>query len=267
MRFDYELAFQQVKKFLGRHQDTLEQEIEFEKDLNKRLSLYSEIFFASALQKCIGKDGALIEQKGENHPDVIMKMNGVRFNFEVTLMTQDDERFGYESIKAEEYAVNDKPKLQLTSKIYDKTKQYERWFNKGIVNKNDVNIIAVDLGNIFPMSFSGTLLDSAIFMMGDEYEIHIDSYGSKCDLPMSRGFLVKKDCDGREFKIHLGHLYEGLKHIDALITFTKHNILERNNTFDFININNNGKIERIISLMSRHYETTVSRWEILRKNI
>ena len=266
MRFDYELAFQQVKKFLGRNQDSLDQEIELENDINKRQSFLSEVFFACALQKSIGNDGALIEQTGENHPDVIMKMNGVRFNFEVTLMTQDDERFGYGNIKAEEYAVNDKPKTQLTSKIYDKTKQYERWFNKGIVNKNDVNVIVVDLGRIFPMSFSETLLDSAMFMMGDEYEMHIDNYGSKCQLPKSRGFLVKKDGDGNEFKIHLEHIYDGLKYIDALITFNKNNVLESNNVFDFININNNENVERLISLMSHHYETTISRWGILRKD-
>jgi hypothetical protein len=55
------------------------------------------------LKKCIDRKGQLIEQTGENHPDVVMKMNGIRFNFEVTLMTQEDERFRYKSINAKEY--------------------------------------------------------------------------------------------------------------------------------------------------------------------
>ncbi|EFM3921424.1 hypothetical protein HB171_004632 [Escherichia coli] len=100
------------------------------------------------MKKCIDRKGQLIEQTGENHPDVVMKMNGIRFNFEVTLMTQEDERFRYKSINAKEYAVTDNPKTQLTSKILNKTRQYERWFKNGIVNKRDVNIIAVDLGGL-----------------------------------------------------------------------------------------------------------------------
>lgn len=137
----------------------------------------------------------MIEQTGENHPDVVMKMNGVRFNFEVTLMTQEDERFQYKSINAKQHAVTDKPKTQLTSKILNKTKQYERWFKKNIVNKSDVNIIAVDLGDIFPVTSAATLLDAAIFMMSDEYEIYIGDYGSKYQPCQSRGFLVKTGCE------------------------------------------------------------------------
>jgi len=240
--FDYEKAFQQVKKYLGKHQDSFTQAIDLEKDINKRKSFHSEVFFASALQKCIGKEGQLIEQTGENHPDVIMKMNGVRFNFEVTLMTQADERFRCKSINVNEYAVLDKPKTQLTSKILDKTNQYERWFKKNIINTKDVNIIAVDLGDIFPFSPTATLLDAAIFMMSDECEIHIDNYGSKYQLPQSRGFLVKTGCNDRESNIHLDHVYDGLKHIDALLTFTKVNVLENSNNFNIININNNENI-------------------------
>lgn len=185
-------------------------------------------FFASALKKCIDRKGQLIEQTGENHPDVVMKMNGIRFNFEVTLMTQEDERFRYKSINAKEYAVTDNPKTQLTSKILNKTRQYERWFKNGIVNKRDVNIIAVDLGGGgFPCAGITTLLDAAIFMLSDEYEICIDNYGDKCQPPQPRGFLVKTACDGRELNINLNHVYDGLKHIDALLTFTKVNVPEK----------------------------------------
>ena len=261
--FDYELAYQQVRKYLGKHQDSFTQAIDFENDINKQKSFPSEVFLATALQKSIGKEARLIEQTGENHPDVVMKMNGVRFNFEVTLMTKEDERFRYKSINANKHAVTDKPKTQLTSKILDKTKQYERWFKKGIVNKNDVNIIAVDLGDIFPFTPTTTLLNAAIFMMSDEYEIHIDNYGSKCQLPRSRGFLVKTGCDGRESNIHLDHVYDGLKHIDALLTFTKVNVIESSNNFDIININNNENVNRLFSLISPHYQTTISRWGIL----
>ncbi|NTZ41014.1 hypothetical protein EXW94_25790 [Enterobacter sp. JMULE2] len=263
MSFDYELAYQQVKQYLGRHQDSFIQEINLENDINKRLSFPSEVFFASILQKCIGKKNGLIEQTGENHPDIIMKMNGIRFNFEVTLMTQEDERFRYKSINARENAVTDKPKTQLTSKILDKTRQYERWFKKGIVSKNDVNIIAVDLGDIFPFTPTATLLDAAIFMKSDEYEILNDNYGRKFKIPQSRGHLVKTDCDGRESNIHLDHVYDGLKHIDALLTFTKINIPESSNNFNIININNNENINRLSSLISPHYQTTISRWGIL----
>lgn len=261
--FDYELAYQQVRKYLGKHHDTFTQAIDFENDINKRKSFPSEVFLATALQKSIGKEARLIEQTGENHPDVVMKMNRARFNFEVTLMTQEDERFRYKSINTKEYAVTDKPKTQLTSKILDKTKQYERWFKNGIVNKSDVNIIAVDLGDVFPFTPTATLLDAAMFMMDDEYEIHIDNYGGKCQLPPSRGFLVKTGSDGRESTIHLGHVYEGLKHIDALLTFTKVNVLESSNNFDIININNNENVNRLFSLISPHYQTTISRWGIL----
>ncbi|HGM7842717.1 TPA: hypothetical protein ACKQH2_005160, partial [Serratia marcescens] len=226
-------------------------------------SFPSEVFLATALQKSIGKEARLIEQTGENHPDVVMKMNCVRFNFEVTLMTQEDKRFRCKSINAKEHAVTDKPKTQLTSKILDKTKQYERWFKNGIVNKSDVNIIAVDLGDIFPFTPTATLLDSAIFTMSDEYEIHIDNYGSKFQLPQSRGFLVKTGCDGRESNIDLDHVYDGLKHIDALLTFTKVNVLESSNNFDIININNNKNVNRLFSLISPHYQTTISHWGIL----
>lgn len=263
MSFDYELAYQQVKKYLGRYQDSFVEEIEFEKDINKRQSFLSEIFFASTLQKCIGKEGRLIEQTGENHPDVVMKGNGVRFNFEVTLMTHENERSRCQVFNAKEHAVTDKPKIQLTSKILDKTKQYDRWFQKGIVNKNDVNIIAVDLGKIFPSTPVATLLDSAVFMLSDEYEIHLYNNGSKCQLPQSSGFLVKTGCDGRESNIHLGNVYDGLKHIDALLTFTKFNVLESSNKLDIININNNVNVNRLFTLISPHYQTTISRWEIL----
>lgn len=263
MSFDYELAYQQVKKYLGRHQDSFTQGINFENDINKQQSFHSEVFFASTLQKCVGKEGRLIEQTGENHPDVVMKVNGVRFNFEVTLMTQEDERFRFKSLNAKEHAVTDKSKTQLTSKILDKTKQYERWFNKGIVNKNDVNIIAVDLGDIFPFTPTAALLDAAVFMMSDEYEMHVDNYGSKCQLPKSRGFLVKTGSDGRESNIHLDHVYDGLKHIDALLTFTKVNVLESSNSFGIININNNENINRLFSLISPYYQTTISHCGIL----
>lgn len=267
MSFDYELAYQQVKKYLGKHQDSFTEAIDFENDINKRQSFHSEVFFASALQNCIGKKGRLIEQPGENHPDVAMKVNGVRFNFEVTLMTQEDERFRYKSINAKEHAVTDKPKTQLTSKILDKTEQYDRWFKKGIVNKNDVNIIAVDLGDIFPCTPTATLLDAGVFMMSDKYEIHIDNYGSKFQLPQSRGFLVKTGSDGRESNIHLDRVYDGLKHIDALLTFTKINILESSNNFDIININNNRHVNLLFSLISPHYQTTITRWGILWEDI
>lgn len=146
MSFNYEQAYQQVRKYLGKHQISFSQAIDSESSVNKRESFYSEVFFVSALKKCIDRKGQLIEQTGENHPDVVMKMNGICFNFEVTLMTQEDERFRYKSINAKEYAVTDNPKTQLTSKILNKTKQYERWFKNGIVNKRDVNIIVVDLG-------------------------------------------------------------------------------------------------------------------------
>ncbi|WP_255433337.1 hypothetical protein [Pantoea sp. B9002] len=86
MSFDYELAYQQVRKYLGKHQDSFTQAIDVENDINKQKSFPSEVFLAAALQKSIGKEALLIEQTGENHPDVVMKMNGVRFNFEVTLM-------------------------------------------------------------------------------------------------------------------------------------------------------------------------------------
>nr|WP_202112690.1 hypothetical protein [Gilliamella sp. Pas-s95] len=265
MSLDYELKYQQVKKYLGKRQDSFTQAIDFKNDINKRQSFYSELFLAAALQKCIGKEARLMEQTGENHPDVVMKMNRVRFNFEVTLMTQEDERFQYKSINAKEHAVTDKPKTQLTSKILDKIKQYERWFKKGIVNKNDVNIIAVDLGDFFPSTpIPGvTLLDAAIFMMSDEYEIHIDNYGSKCQLSPSRGFLVKTGRDGRESNIHLDHIYDGLKHIDALLTFTKINALESSNNFDIINIKNNENVNRLFSLISPHYQTKISHCGIL----
>lgn len=259
MRFNYELAYQQVRKYLGKHQISFSQAIDSENSVNKRESFYSEVFFASALKKCIDRKGQLIEQTGENHPDVVMKMNGIRFNFEVTLMTQEDERFRYKSINAKEYAVTDNPKTQLTSKILDKTRQYERWFKNGIVNKRDVNIIAVDLGRIFPCAGITTLLDAAIFMLSDEYEICIDNYGDKCQPPQPRGFLVKTACDGRELNINLNHVYDGLKHIDALLTFTKVNVPERNNNFDIININNNENVNRLISLISHHYQTTVKK--------
>lgn len=107
MSFNYEQAYQQVRKSLGKHQISFSQAIDSESSVNKRESFYSEVFFASALKKCIDRKGQLIEQTGENHPDVVMKMNGIRFNFEVTLMTQEDERFRYKSINAKEYAVTD----------------------------------------------------------------------------------------------------------------------------------------------------------------
>ncbi|WP_414671593.1 hypothetical protein [Escherichia coli] len=259
MSFNYEQAYQQVRKYLGKHQISFSQAIDSESSVNKRESFYSEVFFVSALKKCIDRKGQLIEQTGENHPDVVMKMNGIRFNFEVTLMTQEDERFRYKSINAKEYAVTDNPKTLLTSKILDKTRQYKRWFKKGIVNKNDVNIIAVDLGYIFPRTPTATLLEAAVLMKSDECEILIDNYGGKCQPPQPRGFLVKTACDGRELNINLNHVYDGLKHIDALLTFTKVNVPEKNNNFDIININNNENVNRLISLVSHHYQTTVKK--------
>lgn len=130
MSFNYEQGYQQVRKYLGKNQVSFAQAIDSGNSLDKRKAFYSEVFFATVLQKSIDKQGQLIEQTGENHPDVVMKMNGVRFNFEVTLMTQEDERFQYKSINAKQHAVTDKPKTQLTSKILNKTKQYERWFKK-----------------------------------------------------------------------------------------------------------------------------------------
>lgn len=141
--------------------------------------------------------------------------------------------------------------------------QSKRWFKKNIINTNDVNIIAVDLGDIFPFSPAATLLDASVFMMSDEHEIHIDSDGIKYQLPQSRGYLIKTDCDGRESDIHLDHVYNGLKHIDALLTFTKINILENSNNFNIININNNENINRLFSLISTQYQTTKSNWLLL----
>ncbi|HDW3958419.1 TPA: hypothetical protein RMT51_004454 [Escherichia coli] len=256
--FNYEQGYQQVRKYLGKNQVSFAQAIDSENSLDKRKAFYSEVFFATVLQKSIDKQGQLIEQIGENHPDVVMKMNGVRFNFEVTLMTQEDERFQYKSINAKQHAVTDKPKTQLTSKKLNKTKQYERWFKKNIVNKSDVNIIAVDLGDIFPVTSAATLLDAAIFMMSDEYEIYIGDYGSKYQPCQSRGFLVKTGCDGVK-NINVDLIYNGLKHIDALLTFTKNNLIEEHNNFHIININNNENVNRLFSLISvRYKKTTIS---------
>lgn len=186
MSFNYEQAYQQVRKSLGKHQISFSQAIDSESSVNKRESFYSEVFFASALKKCIDRKGQLIEQTGEN-------------------------------------------------------------------------IIAVDLGGIFPRAGITTLLDAAIFMRSDEYEICIDNHGDKCQPPQSRGFLVKTACDGRELNINLNRVYDGLKHIDALLTFTKVSVLEENNNFDIININNNENVNRLISLISHHYQTTVKK--------
>lgn len=115
------------------------------------------------------------------------------------------------------------------------------------------------MGGGFPCAGITTLLDAAIFMLSDEYEICIDNYGDKCQPPQSRGLLVKIACDGRELNINLNRVYDGLKHIDALLTFTKVNVLEENNNFDIININNNENVNRLISLISHHYQTTVKK--------
>lgn len=124
---------------------------------------------------------------------------------------------------------------------------------KNIVNKSDVNIIAVDLGNIFHVASAATLLDAAIFMMSDEYEIYIGYYGRKCQPRQSRGFLVKTGCDGVK-NINVDHIYNGLKYIDALLTFTKNNLIEEHNNFHIININNNENVNRLFSLISAHYK-------------
>lgn len=55
MSFDYALAYQQVRKYLGKHQDSFTQAIDFENDINKRKSFPSEVFLATALQKLLVK--------------------------------------------------------------------------------------------------------------------------------------------------------------------------------------------------------------------
>lgn len=51
MSFNYELAYQQVRKYLGKHQISFSQAIDSENSVNKRESFYSEVFFCICFEK------------------------------------------------------------------------------------------------------------------------------------------------------------------------------------------------------------------------
>lgn len=261
MPFDYDSAYQATRRYLGKKENNLDTALSQEKSADKKTSLLSEIFFAHILIKACGNKIKLIEQHGEHHPDISLKVANKRVNIEVTLITADDERFHKKVVDANDEITTDRPKLFITSQVLDKTRQYSRWIEKNIVSNDDVNIIAIDLGNLFPFTPAGPLLSAALNMFHDKLKLHICNNSSALlSLPESKNYLMKNE----DNKINLNQVYDGLAPIDAIISFTKNSVLESNNELHIININNNKTVDLLFNHLSRYYQTTINRWLILR---
>lgn len=209
------------------------------KDKSKADSSHSEMRTAKILtlfnKKSDNNKLKFINQVGEYHPDIKLKYRERMNNIEVTKITHADNRFEGGQLKdghfdfrrTDDVIEHDKVKLMLTSKIVEKAKQYEKWLEKRIIGSTDVNIIAIDCGELFPATPAGPLLFSSFDFLKDTKELFFDINNKSINtLPVSsREFMHKeKLCNSGEkelIPIHHYEILEAIKNgkIDGIFAF------------------------------------------------
>lgn len=227
--------FNLTKSLFGIKENTLLEYSTNLRDKSKLDSFKSELLFAYLFHNLQVKEPSKIKmicQTGENHPDLKLNIDGVMAHVEVTKITKPEMRFRdepYRSFVPEDVLIQDEPKLFITSKISDKSKQYKKWLAKGIVGSSDSKIIAIDMGDLFQETISGPLLFAAYSFFKDELELVFDKSTGK---QMGRGIPIarhemqkKKKTDKGEELVSIKHddLLSGIvsSHISGIIAFHK----------------------------------------------
>ncbi|TNU98329.1 MULTISPECIES: hypothetical protein [Morganellaceae] len=257
---DWDEIFNLTKSLFGIKDNTFSDYSSRSRDKNKLDSFKSELLFAyifKTLQEIEPSIVKLICQSGENHPDLKLTIDGLMAHVEITKITKPENRFRdehYCSLVPEDVLIQDEPKLHITSKITDKSKQYGKWLAKGIVDSNDSKIIAIDMGDLFPGTVSGPLLFAAYAFFKEELELVFDKKTGRQiggGLPIARNEMKKKkNTDEGEKLVPIKHddLLDGIisSSINGIIAYHRGTPA----SLHIININNDPLMELLYQKVS-----------------